>query len=177
MGWIYLAFLQSSFDRIGAVRFGSAQRPGHLGLAFRVGKIVVSASLNNNFSLIFVRPVIENKMKGYMYILECSNRKYYVGSTQDLKARIRQLQDGEGANFTRKFLPVRLVYFEEFDHVEQAFNREKQVQGWSIKKKESLIFGNKDQLHNLSECRNETHYKVSMAQLKFDQEKSKNEPT
>ena len=56
-----------------------------------------------------------------MYILECSNRKYYVSSTQDLKARIRQHHDGEGANFTRKFLPVRLVYFEEFEHVEQAF--------------------------------------------------------
>src|SRR6187551_2990770 len=68
---------------------------GHFG-----GKIVVSASLNNNFSHIFVVPSIENNMKGYMYILECSNRKYYVGSKNDLKARIRQHQDGEGANFT-----------------------------------------------------------------------------
>ncbi len=56
-------------------------------------------------------------MKGYMYILECANMKYYVGSTLDLKARIRQHQDGEGANFTRKFLPVKLVYFEEFEHI------------------------------------------------------------
>jgi len=124
-----------------------------------MGKIVVSAPLNNNFSPIFGRPVIENKMKGYMYILECANRKYYVGSTQDLKTRIRQHQDGEGANFTRKFLPVRLVYFEEFEHVEQAFIREKQVQGWSRQKKEALIYGAENALHDLSICNNKTHSK------------------
>ncbi len=98
-------------------------------------------------------------MKGYMYILECSNRKYYVGSTQDLKARIRQHQDGEGANFTRKFHPVRLVYFEEFEHVEQAFDREKQVQGWSRQKKEALMYGAQNDLHDLSVCINKTHFR------------------
>ena len=94
-----------------------------------------------------------------MYILECSNRKYYVGSTQDLKARIRQHQDGEGANFTSKFRPVRLVYFEEFKYVEQAYVREKQVQGWSRQKKDALMYGAERDLHDLSECNNETHFK------------------
>jgi putative endonuclease len=98
-------------------------------------------------------------MKGYMYILECSNGKYYVGSTRKLKARIREHQDGEGANFTRKFLPVRLVYFEEFDHVEHAFLREKQVQGWSRQKKEALIYGAESALPDLSECKNDSHSK------------------
>ena len=98
-------------------------------------------------------------MKGYMYILECSNRKYYVGSTNDLKARIRQHQDGEGANFTKKFLPVRLVYFEEFDRIDEAFDREKQVQGWSRQKKEALMYGAQKDLHALSVCNNETHSK------------------
>lgn len=72
-----------------------------------------------------------------MYILECSNGKYYVGSTQNLKRRIREHQNGESANFTSKFLPVRLVHFEIYEHVAQAFLREKQVQGWSRKKKGS----------------------------------------
>ena len=98
-------------------------------------------------------------MKGYMYILECANGKYYVGSTQDLKGRIRQHQDGEGANFTKKFLPVRLVYFEEFDRVEHAFIREKQVQGWSRQKKQALMYGAEDSLPDMSECANETHSK------------------
>ena len=98
-------------------------------------------------------------MKGYMYILECSNGKYYIGSTLDLKNRIRQHKYGEGANFTRKFLPVKLVYFEEFEHIEHAFFREKQVQGWSRKKKEALIYGTENDLHDLSVCKNETHSK------------------
>lgn len=98
-------------------------------------------------------------MKGYMYILECSNGKYYVGSTKDLKRRIRQHQDGEGANFTSKFLPVKLVYFEEHKHVEEAFLREKQVQGWTRQKKEALILGTDEDLHDLSSCQNKTHYK------------------
>jgi predicted GIY-YIG superfamily endonuclease len=109
-------------------------------------------------------------MKGYMYILECSNGLYYVGSTNDLQLRIAAHQQGEGANFTTKHLPVKLVYFEEFSRIDLAFNREKQVQGWSRKKKESLIFGAKNQLHNLAECKNDTHFKISMARLNKENE-------
>ena len=107
-------------------------------------------------------------MKGYMYILECANGKYYTGSTKDLKRRLEQHQNGEGANFTKKHLPVRLVYFEEFQRIDEAFYREKQVQGWSRKKKEALInsggFGSAQppadptsELHRLSGCMNESH--------------------
>lgn len=94
-----------------------------------------------------------------MYILECANGLYYTGSTNNLKLRIEQHQRGEGANFTRKNLPVKLIYFEEFQRVEQAFRREKQVQGWSRKKKEALIHGFKETLHDLAVCQNETHFK------------------
>ena len=73
-------------------------------------------------------------MKGYMYILECSNGSYYTGSTINLERRIQQHQSGEGANHTKKYLPVRLIYFEEFKRIDEAFYREKQVQNWSRKK-------------------------------------------
>ncbi|WP_417264899.1 GIY-YIG nuclease family protein [Brumimicrobium sp.] len=74
--------------------------------------------------------------KGYMYILECSNGSYYTGSTKYLDLRIRQHQNGEGANHTSKFLPVKLVYFEEINRIDHAFYREKQVQvGVKIKKR------------------------------------------
>ena len=95
-------------------------------------------------------------MKGYMYILRCSNGKFYTGSTKDLKHRLKQHQSGEGANFTKKHLPVELVYFEEFQRIDEAFYREKQVQGWSRKKKEALIEGSNDRLHDLAACKNET---------------------
>ncbi len=89
-------------------------------------------------------------MKGYTYILKCANGKYYTGSTTDLDRRIAQHQAGEGANFTRKNLPVELVYYEEHQRIDQAFYREKQIQGWSRKKKEALIKGEFDKLPGLS---------------------------
>ncbi len=48
-------------------------------------------------------------MKGFMYILECAQGLYYIGSTIDLKKRIEEHQRGEGANFTTKNLPAKLV--------------------------------------------------------------------
>lgn len=79
--------------------------------------------------------------KGYMYILECANGSYYTGSTKDIDKRLAQHQAGEGANHTRKYGPVKLVYFEEYHRIDHAFYREKQIQGWSRKKKEALING------------------------------------
>lgn len=98
-------------------------------------------------------------MGGFVYILECSDGSYYTGSTKDLKRRIAQHQMGKGANHTRKRLPVKLLYYEEYNRIDEAFHREKQIQGWSRKKKEALINGRVDLLHSLAKCKNETHYK------------------
>ena len=94
-----------------------------------------------------------------MYILECADGSYYTGSTKNLELRLTQHQAGEGANHTKKHLPVKLVYFEEYARIDHAFYREKQVQGWNRKKKEALINGMPQKLHELAECMNETHYK------------------
>ncbi|MDB5247761.1 MAG: Excinuclease subunit domain protein [Segetibacter sp.] len=98
-------------------------------------------------------------MTGYMYILECVDGSYYTGSTNNLELRLAQHQNGEGANHTKKRLPLRLVYFEKFQRIDEAFYREKQVQGWSRKKKEALIAGMPAELHKLATCMNETHFK------------------
>jgi putative endonuclease len=78
-------------------------------------------------------------MEAVMYILFCGNGQYYTGSTINLEKRLEQHHLGEGANFTKKHLPVKLVYFEIFDRIDEAFEREKQVQNWSKAKKEALI--------------------------------------
>ena len=83
---------------------------------------------------------------GYVYILECSDGSYYTGSTIDLEQRLQHHQAGEGASYTKVRLPVKLVYSEEFDRVDVAFDREKQIQGWSHKKKKALI---EDRLNDL----------------------------
>ena len=89
-------------------------------------------------------------MKGYIYILKCSDGSYYTGSTVNLESRVYQHQQGKGANFTKTRLPVELVFYEEYDSIVDAFHREKQIQGWSRKKKEALINHECDKLPQLS---------------------------
>jgi putative endonuclease len=91
-------------------------------------------------------------MKGYMYILLCSDGSYYTGSTNDLRRRLEQHQNGEGANHTKKRLPITLLYYEEYSRIDEAFYREKQIQGWSRKKKEALMEGNADLLPELAKA-------------------------
>ena len=85
-----------------------------------------------------------------MYILECADGSYYVGSTKDLEQRILQHQEGAGAQYTSNRLPVRLVYSEEFERVSEAYAREKQVQNWSRAKREALIQGKHTSLPELA---------------------------
>ena len=98
------------------------------------------------------------QIRGYMYILECSNGSYYVGSTINLDKRVKMHQDGLGANHTKKYLPVQLVYFETFDKIWKAFKREKQIQRWTYEKKAALIRGDIELLKELAVCKNETSH-------------------
>ncbi len=82
----------------------------------------------------------------YMYILECADSSFYTGSTKNLERRLWQHQNGQGANYTKKRLPVKLVYCEPYERIDYAFNREKQVQGWSRRKKQALIENNFENL-------------------------------
>ena len=94
-----------------------------------------------------------------MYILRCADNSYYTGSTKHLKKRIKEHQIGEGANHTSARLPVILVYYEEFDRIDHAFYREKQVQRWTRKKKEALIENRPQDLPKLAECNNDSHFR------------------
>jgi putative endonuclease len=94
-----------------------------------------------------------------MYILECSNGSYYTGSTKDLKKRLWEHENGLGANHTKKYGPVTLVYFEKYVRVDDAFYREKQVQGWTHAKKKAMIEKNAIDIRALAECQNETSHK------------------
>lgn len=76
----------------------------------------------------------------YTYILRLANGQYYVGSTIDLQRRIKEHNEGQD-KFTRSHLPVILVYYEEYQTQLEAWQREKQLHGWSRTKKEKLISG------------------------------------
>jgi len=79
-----------------------------------------------------------------MYILKCADGSFYTGSTKNLPKRLWEHQNGLGANHTKRRLPIELVYCEPYDRIDEAFNREKQIQGWSRRKKQALIEGNQE---------------------------------
>ena len=89
-------------------------------------------------------------MKPCLYILLCCDGSYYTGSTKSIGRRLTQHQAGEGANHTKKRLPVKLVYIEVYTRIDHAFYREKQIQKWRREKKEALIYGEHHRLHELA---------------------------
>ena len=89
----------------------------------------------------------------YVYILRCADGSYYVGSTRDLETRVEQHASGAGAKYTGTRRPVELVFAHEFERVDEAYEREKQIQGWSRRKREALIAGATNELPGLSRKR------------------------
>ena len=89
----------------------------------------------------------------WTYILECRDGTFYVGSTTDLERRLAQHQAGEGAAYTRRRRPVRLVYAVECPDIRSAYALEKQVEGWSRLKRLALIAGRFDLLTGLARRR------------------------
>jgi predicted GIY-YIG superfamily endonuclease len=80
-------------------------------------------------------------MSFQVYILRCADGSYYTGHTDDLEKRIAQHQMGEIEGYTLTRLPVTLVFAEELPSREEALAYERQVKGWSRRKKEALIRG------------------------------------
>ena len=75
----------------------------------------------------------------YTYIVECADGTLYCGWTNDLEKRLLDHNDGKGAKYTRSRLPVKLVYFEEFDTKEEAMSREWHIKELSREEKLKLI--------------------------------------
>ena len=95
-------------------------------------------------------------MSFHVYILRCVDGSYYVGHTDDLEKRLAAHQSGEIRGHTRSRRPMRLVFHEEFPSREDAFLRERQVKGWSRRKKETLIKRDWDGLKRLSRAHGST---------------------
>jgi len=87
-----------------------------------------------------------------VYILLCSDGTYYVGITNNLERRLDEHQGGlDGSqSYTFRRRPVKLVFKQGFRDVNDAIAWEKQIKGWSRKKKEALIQGKFDLLPTLA---------------------------
>ena len=60
----------------------------------------------------------------YTYLAECADRTLYCGYTDDVKNREMVHNSGKGAKYTRSRLPVKIVYYEEFETKSEALKRE-----------------------------------------------------
>ena len=67
------------------------------------------------------------------------NGTLYVGVTSDLIQRVYQHKQDETDGFTKRYGCKILVYYEQYDNMETAIEREKQLKGGSRKKKIALI--------------------------------------
>ena len=78
-------------------------------------------------------------MTNYTYIVECADGTLYCGWTNDLEKRIKAHNEGKGAKYTKPRLPVKLVYYEEFETKEEAMSREWNIKQLSRMQKMKLI--------------------------------------
>lgn len=75
----------------------------------------------------------------YPYILGSISGTLYIGMTNNLERRVWQHKQHEISGFTAQYGVDRLLYFESFDDVRNAIDREKQLKGWTRQKKVALI--------------------------------------
>ncbi|WP_395231308.1 GIY-YIG nuclease family protein [Vibrio alginolyticus] len=75
-----------------------------------------------------------------VYILTSNNNSVlYIGVTSQLPQRIWQHKNGVVEGFTKKYNVHKLVYFELFDDMANAINREKQLKQWKREWKLALV--------------------------------------
>lgn len=83
----------------------------------------------------------------YTYILVCSDGSYYTGFTNDIDRRMAEHLEGLNKNcYTYNRRPLKLQWIEQFTNPNEAIKIEKQIKGWSRKKKEALINEDWDKL-------------------------------
>ncbi|MCW5873306.1 MAG: GIY-YIG nuclease family protein [Anaerolineales bacterium] len=74
----------------------------------------------------------------------------YVGMTNDLERRIFEHKRGNISGFTQQYRVNLLVYYEEYDYVEDAIRREKEIKAWRREKKDALIASMNPKLEDLA---------------------------
>jgi putative endonuclease len=78
--------------------------------------------------------------QGYVYIMSNQYRTtFYIGVTSNLEGRIWEHINNEGSAFVKKYRLYDLLYFEHFDRISDAINREKQLKNWHKDWKINLI--------------------------------------
>jgi predicted GIY-YIG superfamily endonuclease len=78
----------------------------------------------------------------WVYILCCRDGSYYTGHTDDLERRVAQHESGAIPDcYTCNRRPVTLVFSQPFATRDETLAAERQIKGWSRKKKEAMMRG------------------------------------
>jgi putative endonuclease len=89
---------------------------------------------------------MEEKMF-WVYLLKCADKSYYTGHTDNLENRLAQHHNKVYLTcYTATRLPVQLMFSQAFNSREEALASERQIKGWSRKKKEALVSGDWEKL-------------------------------
>jgi putative endonuclease len=87
----------------------------------------------------------------FVYIVECGDKSYYTGLTNDLDRTLWEHNNDDNAlAYTYKRRPVILKFFQRFQDINQAIEFEKQVKGWGRKKKEALFIEDWEEIKRLA---------------------------
>ena len=78
-------------------------------------------------------------MSFYVYVMSSKSGALYIGATSDLDRRVSEHKQGLIEGFTRKYKVTRLVYAEQFERAAEMTARERQLKGWTRRKKLELI--------------------------------------
>ncbi|MGB6385405.1 MAG: GIY-YIG nuclease family protein [Terriglobales bacterium] len=89
--------------------------------------------------------------KYWVYIVASHTGTLYIGMTNNLYVRLAQHKSGEIEGFSSKYHCNRLMYWETFDDVLNAIDREKQLKGWRRAKKIVLIESKNPRWEDLGE--------------------------
>lgn len=84
---------------------------------------------------------MKQQWKWFVYIIECLDNTYYTGLTWKPELRLEQHISGLGGKYTAKHGVKKLVYLEEYNDLQEARYRERQIKDWNQNKKRMLING------------------------------------
>jgi putative endonuclease len=87
---------------------------------------------------------------GYVYILECSDKSFYTGISNDVERRVFEHNTSTLRTYTSIRKPLKLVWVSHELDIQDAILLEKQIKGWRRAKKIALINEKYDDLPELS---------------------------
>ena len=88
----------------------------------------------------FSRDDADKMKQSIIYILTNKNKTtLYIGVTNNLQRRLSEHIKGIGSKFTKRYNVHYLIYYEKFEDITLAIEREKQLKKWSRSKKVKLI--------------------------------------